>query len=165
MLTLLGTILGLFGSLLPEILKFFTQKEDHRHEVEMARLQMEAAKQAGEIKLEEINATADIEEAKAIYASAEQKITGVRWIDGLVALYSSSVRPTLTYGFFVLYAYVKYSMIYTAIQAGANWQSLGGQIWGSDDFAVFSTICAFWFGGRFLKSALARTNGNGNGKK
>lgn len=163
MLTIIGTLLGLLGSLLPEILKFYTSKEDHRHEIDMAKLQMEAQKQAGEIKLEEINATADIEESKAIYASAEQKITGIRWIDGLVALYSSSVRPTLTYGFFILYGYVKYSMIYTAIQNGANWQSVGGMIWASDDFAVFSTICAFWFGGRFLKASLAR--GNGNGKK
>jgi hypothetical protein len=130
----------------------------------MGRLQMEAQKQAGEIKLEEINATADIEEAKAIYASAEQKITGVKWIDGIVALYSSSVRPTLTYGFFLLYGYVKYSMIYSAAKAGYNWQMIGQMIWSADDFAVFSTILAFWFGGRFMRAALNRASGNGSKK-
>jgi hypothetical protein len=165
MLTIIGTLLGLLGSLLPEVLKFFNNKEDHKHEVDMAKLQMEAAKQAGEIKLEEINATADIEEAKAIYANAEQKITGVRWIDGAIALYSSSVRPTITYAFFALYGFVKFSMVYSAISMGTPWQTVGLMIWTSEDFAVFSTIMAFWFGGRFLKSALARSNGNGNGKK
>ncbi len=165
MLAIIGSILGLFGSLLPEILKFFTAKEDHRHEIAMGKLQMEAQKQAGEIKLEEINATADIEEAKAIYASAEQKITGVRWIDGIVSLYSSSVRPTLTYGFFLLYAYCKYSLIYGMVKAGASWQAVGTLAWNSEDFAVFATILSFWFGGRFLKHALARTNGNGGRKK
>jgi len=162
MLSIIGTILGLFGSLLPEVMKYFTNKEDHKHELAMGALQMEANKQAGIIKLEEINATADIEEARAIYASAEQKITGVRWIDGLVSLYSSSVRPTLTYGFFLLYGYVKFSMIYTVVQAGAKWQEVGTLVWNSEDFAVFATIMSFWFGGRFLKAALARTNG---GKK
>ena len=164
MLSLIGTIIGLLGGLLPEIMKWLNNKEDHKHEIEMGKLQMDAMKLQGQIKLEEVNATADIEEAKAIYAQAEQKITGVRFIDGLVALYSSSVRPTLTYAFFALYAYVKYSMIYTAVQAGANWKTLGVLIWNSEDFAVFSTIMAFWFGGRFLKSALARTNGKLNGK-
>lgn len=162
MLAIIGSILGLFGSLLPEVMKYFTQKQDHKHEIEMGRLQMEAQKQAGMIKLEEINAQADIEEAKAIYASAEQKITGVKWIDGLVSLYSSSVRPTLTYGFFFLYGYVKFSVIYSVVKAGAKWQEVGMLAWNSEDFAVFATIMSFWFGGRFLKSALARTNG---GKK
>jgi len=164
MLSLIGTIIGLLGGLLPELMKFFNNKEDHKHEVAMGQLQMEAMKLQGQIKLDEINAAADIEEAKAIYASAEQKITGVRWIDGIVALYSSSVRPTLTYAFFALYAYVKYSMIYSAVKAGYNWQMVGQMIWNSEDFAVFSTIMAFWFGGRFLKAALNRTNGKLGGK-
>lgn len=159
MLALIGTLMGLLGSLLPELLKFFNNKEDHRHEIAMGQLQMESMKLQGQIKLEEINATADIEEAKAIYASAEQKITGVRWIDGLVSLYSSSVRPTLTYAFFALYAFVKISAYVSFSAAGWNWNQIGAQIWSSEDFAIFSTIMAFWFGGRFLKSALTRASG------
>ena len=160
MLALIGTILGLLGSLLPEILKFWNNKEDHRHEVEMTRLQMEAQKQAGEIKLTEINATADIEESKALYRASEQKITGWKFIDGIVSLYNSSVRPTFAYVFLALYGYVKYSMIYVAVvQGGLTWQQLGPQIWGSEDFAVLSTIIAFFFGGRFLKYSLGRVSG------
>jgi hypothetical protein len=164
MLALIGTLMGLLGSLLPELLKFFNNKEDHRHEIEMGKLQMDAMKLAGQIKLEEINATADIEEAKAIYAQAEQKITGVRWIDGAIALYSSSVRPTLTYAFFALYAFVKISAYASFSQAGWNWNQIGAQLWSSDDFAIFSTILSFWFGSRFLKAALARSSGKLNGK-
>jgi len=164
MLALIGTLMGLLGSLLPELLKYFNNKEDHKHEIEMGKLQMESMKLAGQIKLEEINATADIEEAKAIYASAEQKITGVKWIDGLVSLYSSSVRPTLTYAFFALYAFVKVAAYMNFSEAGWNWHQIGAEIWSSEDFAIFSTIMAFWFGGRFLKAALARTNGKLNGK-
>jgi hypothetical protein len=168
MLSLVGTLLGLLGSLFPEILKLLTAKEDHKHEIEMGKLQMDAMRLQGQIKLEELSARADIEEAKAVYAQAEQKITGVRWIDGFVSLYQSSVRPTLTYGFFCLYAYVKYSMIYSAVKAGYNWQMVGQMIWNSEDFAVFSTIVSFYFGGRFLKYSLQRaglsSNGKGNGR-
>ena len=160
MLAIIGSILGLVGSFLPEVLKYFTNKEDHKHEVEMAKLQMEAMKLQGQIKLDEINAIADVEEYKALYHAAEQKITGVRWIDGLVALYNSSVRPTLTYAFFALYGYVKFSIIYVSVSEGANWKVLGPVIWNSEDFAVFATIMSFWFGGRFMKYMLAK-----NGKK
>ncbi len=161
MLALIGTLMGLLGSLLPELLKYFNNKEDHKHEIAMGNLQMDAMRLQGQIKLEEINATADIEEAKAIYASAEQKITGVKWIDGVIALYSSSVRPTLTYAFFALYAFVKVASFVSYTGAGWTWTQAAIQLWSSEDMAVFSTIMAFWFGGRFLKSALARINGNG----
>ena len=164
MLSLVGTILGLLGGLLPELLKFFNNKEDHRHEAAMGQLQIDSMKLQGQIKLEEINATADIEEAKAIYAQAEQKITGVRWIDGLVALYASSVRPTLTYGFFLLYGFVKLSAFITYSEAGWKWNQVATQIWTQEDFAVFSTIMAFWFGSRFLRASLSRINGKTNGK-
>ena len=116
MLAIIGSILGLFGSLLPEILKYFTQKEDHKHEIEMGKLQMESMKLQGQIKLEELNAQADIEETKVLHTSAEQKLTGVRWIDAIVSLYNMSVRPTLTYAFFALYGYVKFSIIYRNYQ-------------------------------------------------
>lgn len=156
MLTLIGTVLGLLGSLAPEVLKAWNNKEDHRHEIEMAKIQMEAQKELHQEKLEEITAQADIEEAKAIYTAAEQKITGWKFIDGIVSLYNSSVRPTLTYAFMAMYCFVKFSIIYTYTQGGWSWQQLGSQIWSSEDFAVFSTIIAFWFGGRFLKYSIGR---------
>jgi hypothetical protein len=161
MLALIGAILGLLGSLAPEILKFFNNKEDHKHELGMAQLQMEAQKQAGEIKLAEVNALADVEESKALYMSAEQKISGVKWIDGLVSLYSSSVRPSVTYAFFALYAYCKYSVIFTVVKAGAHWQEVGALVWGSEDFAIFATIMGFWFGGRMMKATLDRIDKRG----
>jgi len=160
MLAIIGSILGLLGSLLPEVLKFFNNREDHKHEIEMGKLQIESMKMQGQIRLQELEAQADIEETRVLHQSAEQKLTGVRWIDAIVSLYNSSVRPTLTYAFFALYGYVKFSVVYTSVSAGANWKVLGPVIWGSEDFAVFATIMSFWFGGRFLKYALQR-----NGKK
>lgn len=164
MLTIIGTILGLLGSLMPELLKYFRLKEDHKHETEMARLQMDQLRLQGQIRLEEINAQADIEESKALYEAAEQKITGVRWIDAIVSLYSSSVRPTVTYLFIAFYGLVKYAQYHLYAGSvdletgviGSKWEVLK-VMWNSEDTAALMTILAFWFGGRFTKYALERT--------
>lgn len=156
MLTIIGSILGLFGSLLPEILKFFNLKEDHKHEIEMAKLQMEAQEKLHQEKLEEINVTADVAESEALYKAAEQKITGWKVVDGLVSLYSSSVRPSLTYGFFIFYVLVKYAQYNVFVASNyTNWQIVYS-LWSSEDMAIFSTIISFWYGSRFLKYALGR---------
>jgi hypothetical protein len=159
MLVLLGTIFGLLGSLLPECLKFFNNKEDHKHELEMAKLQMEQMKLQGEIKITELNATADIEEVKAMYAAAKVESTGWKFMDGIISLYNSSVRPTFAYIFLGVYCLVKYAIFMSYTQAGYDWMTAVRTIWGSEDFAVFSTIIAFFFGGRFLKYSLERIKG------
>jgi len=157
MLTLIGTIIGLLGSLFPEILKWLNNKEDHKHEVEMAKLQMELSKMQGEIALAELNATADIEEVKALYASAKVEPTGWKFFDGLIGLYNSTVRPTFAYVFLGVYCLVKYAIYMSYTQAGYDWMQAVRTIWGSEDFAVFSTIVAFFFGGRFLRYSLERS--------
>lgn len=156
MLALFGTILGLLGSLAPEILKFFNNKEDHKHEREVLSLQMEASKLQHVGKMQEIEANADIQETLSIQSSAKQVITGSRILDGIVSLYNGSVRPTITYGFFVLYAAVKWGVYVSYTQAGYDWTQAIQTIWGQEDFAVFSTVISFWFGSRFLKYSLQR---------
>ncbi len=168
MLAILGAIVGLLGSLLPEVLKFWNNKEDHRHELAVLSVQAEMAKSEHVYRLEEISSQADIATEQAVYKAAEIKTTGWRFVDGINALYNSSVRPTITYAFMVLYAYVKYSLIYSSVAAGYKWQEVGSQIWGSEDFAIFATIMGFWFGGRLVKHMLDRAgigvNGNGISK-
>jgi hypothetical protein len=157
MLTIIGTLLGLLGSIFPEILKYFTQKSDHLHEREMFKLQMEGVKLQGDIKIMELNATADIEETKALYESAKIQPSGGGFFDSLMNLYSSTVRPTITYLFMGMYIYVKYSTIQIWTSQGVSAKEALVATWSSDDFAVFSTIMAFWFGGRFLKWSMSRT--------
>ena len=164
MLAIIGAIIGILGSILPEFLKFMNNKEDHKHELAILNVQAQMAMSEHVYRLEEINAQADIATEQAVYKAAEVKITGWKFIDGINALYNSSVRPTITYAFMVLYAYVKYSMIYSSVVAGYKWQEVGSQIWGSEDFAIFATIMGFWFGGRLIKNMLDRTVGPiGNG--
>lgn len=156
MIAILGTVFGLLGSLLPEILKTWRQKSDQLHEREMYKLQMEGMKLQGDIKLSEINAMADIEETKAVYAHATIGRTGWKFVDGLISLYTGSVRPTVTYAFMATYVLVKYAIYVSYTHAGYQWTQAVAAVWSSEDFAVFSTIMAFWFGGRFMKYAFNR---------
>jgi len=160
MLAIIGAIIGLLGSLMPEILKFLNMKESNKHQIEMAKMQMEELRLRGEIEITKLNATADIEEVKALYEHSKIARTGWRIVDGLISLYTGSVRPTITYVFMITYGLVKYAIYYSYTQSGYTWTQAIAAIWNSEDFAVFSTVIAFWFGGRFLKYSLGRvTNG------
>ncbi len=154
MITLIGALLGLLGSAIPEFLKIWKSKQDYAHELSMFKLQIELAAKQAEFKMQEMSMEADIRESEALYRNARIELTGWRFVDGIIALYNSSVRPTITYAFMVLYAYVKYSMIYSALQAGTVWQAIGTQIWNAEDFAVFSTIIGFWYGQRGMRYAM-----------
>jgi hypothetical protein len=156
MLTVIGTILGLLGSIAPEFLKTWRQKGDQLHEREMFKLQMQYATLQGEIKVRELEATADIEETKALYEHATPKSTGFAILDGLTSFFNHTVRPSITYAFMTTYILVKYAIFYSFTSQGYSWDTAVRAIWSSEDFAVFSTIMAFWFGGRFMKYALEK---------
>jgi hypothetical protein len=156
MLTLIGTIIGLLGSLAPEILKYFTQKEKDAHELEVAKLEMEKIKLEGQIAITTMESQADISSEQQVYQAARQVITGWKFIDGVAALYNSSVRPTITYLFMGTYMLVKYAVFMSYSTAGYTWTQAIQAIWNTEDFAVFSTIMAFWFGGRMMKYSLER---------
>ena len=68
MLTILGSLLGFGSSMLPKIFEFFQERADRAHELAIIDRQMEQMKLGSALKLEEINAKADIAiEGAAVY--------------------------------------------------------------------------------------------------
>lgn len=166
MLSLLGTIIGLLGSFLPKILDFLKAKEDHKHELSVLKVQAEMAKSEHQYRIEEVNVQGDIASEQAVYKQAELKYTGVKWVDGILALYAGTIRPTITYLFMGSYIFVKYAQLQVLKAAGGNLWNIVWKLWTSEDMAVFCTVIGFWFGGRLLKSNMAIFGvGNGNGNK
>lgn len=152
LLTLLSTVLGFLGAGIPELIKGYNAKQERKHELDVMDRQL-AAQAAGHTqRLEEINVQGDIEESKALYQAAATPITGVRWADAAIALYNSSVRPTLTYAFFAMYAVVKLGMVRSAV--GVSWLVAFQNAWTESDMALFATIVGFWFGQRSLTKML-----------
>ncbi len=146
---LLSGILGLFGSFIPELLKFLNKRQDNAHELAMLDKQIEAQRLLHTQKLEEINTEADIKESVALYEASKIEPVGVKWADALLSVYNGTVRPTVTYAFAGLYLWVKLVMIYTYIWIQKLPQiQVIQQVWTEFDNSVLMLVLGFWFGSR-----------------
>ena len=110
MLTLLGSLLGFISSAFPDLLKIWQDKQDRKHELQILDRQMEQMRLGHNQRLEEITVNADINESVALLKHDSQP-SGVKWVDGLRA----SVRPVITYAFFLLFTTVKVSALYVLV--------------------------------------------------
>ena len=146
MLTLLGSLLGFISSTFPDLLKFWQDKQDRKHELQILDRQMEQMRLGHNQRLDEIAINADVSQSLALYKHDSQP-SGVTWVDGLRA----SVRPMITYGFFILFAWVKLSAVILLMnQDGLNINEALIQIWDGETQALFAGILSFWFGSRSL---------------
>jgi len=145
-LTLMGSALGLLGSTVPKIFDMVDDWQDRKHELEMVKLNIEASKVQHTLKLEEINAKADIAQVKAIYKhdSAIQTKPG-GFINGL----RGSVRPVVTYIFLTWFVVVKAFALYALVwMEGLMIAEAMPIIYDEGSAALFSCILTFWFGNR-----------------
>lgn len=151
---ILASFVGFLGSFIPEIMKLVTDARDKRHEVEILKLQMKAQSQGHRERMAEIDMQADIAEVTALYNRPEPA-TGIRFMDGL----RGSVRPVLTYAFFILYALVKFAQYSLLVSPVLPWQDASSAaqalvaIWTSEDMALFAGIISYWFGSRGIEKA------------
>ena len=146
MLTLLGSLLGFISSTFPDLLKFWQDKQDRKHELQILDRQMEQMRLGHNQRLDEIAINADVSQSLALYKHDSQP-SGVTWVDGLRA----SVRPMITYGFFILFAWVKLSAVVLLMnQGGLSINEALVQIWDGETQALFAGILSFWFGSRSL---------------
>ena len=143
MITLLASISGFISSIIPEVIKYFKDINDKKHELHILEKQIEYTKMNPSRDLEEINITRNLAEQSAIYATYK---TNVRWVDAL----NGSVRPVLAYSFFIMYMMVKY-LQYQAILKSAHIVEHLEIIWNINDQAIFAGIISFYYGQRTFK--------------
>lgn len=155
---LLGAIIGIVGGLLPEVIKFFKDRQEHKQQLELLEMQLKYQQQMTELKIQEAKALSEVELDKAVYSQpimTEFKQTGTVWLDALQIignLYVMTTRPTLSYLLVVCWIIVKIAL----------WQSLGGQftqlpqVWTDIDGDFVASVIAFWFSGRQLSKVFNR---------
>ena len=147
MVSLLGTLLGFGTSIVPEILGYFKQKQANKQELAMLQAKAKYADKLSELKIKELDAEADIAEAKGIYEHDRSIDAG-----GFVNALRGSVRPVLTYAFFLLFCTIKGVTLYVMVNTEGSALSTGMlAIWDPETQAIFSAIIAFWFGNRSLE--------------
>lgn len=148
MLTLLGSIIGFLSSILPQILKTWQSKQDQKQELAIMDRQIENQKLLHDQKMQAINLNADISQNQAIY-SHDSNLKGSNWIESLRA----SIRPIITYCFFLLFSFVKIGALYWLIFINEVQASVAIQeIWDEETQILFSAVISFWFGSRSINN-------------
>jgi hypothetical protein len=162
MLSLFSTLGGLLISGLPKLLDFFQNKADQRHELALARVQVEmqlqmmaqgfaAQERMEEIRTDQIAMQTDAQMTVAAY-DHDKKImdNASRWVVNFVG----TVRPMVTYIFVLelcaINAWMAY-YIYTRPSLVTNMEDLvrlTDILFSTDEMAMLGGIIGFWFGSR-----------------
>jgi len=161
MLTLLSTLLSFLMGGLPKLLEFFQDRSDKQHELALAAMQTErelTLKKAGleaqeriehiqteqiQINAEVTNAQTALQERQALYAHDIEISKGAsQWVINARAM----VRPTLTYGMFLLLVFVDMAGFLYAWHSSVPFSECIDQLWDQDTQLIWASIVAFWFG-------------------
>ena len=152
MITLLGSLLGFGSSLIPEVLGFFRQGQANKQELAMLEAKAQYAQALSSLKLEELDAKAEIVETEKLYEHDMALAARGGWVVSLQA----SVRPVITYLFMLTFLAVEGGIVYSLMTTqGADWVTALQAAWSGESQALFSTILSFWFGGRAMSKARA----------
>ena len=162
MLSLFSTLGGLLISGLPKLLDFFQNKADQKHELALARVQVElqlqmmaqgfaAQERMEEIRTDQISMQTEAQMTEAALAHDEKVLERAsQW----VANYVGTVRPTVTYIFVfelcAINAWIAY-YIYSRPSLVTNIDDLirlSDIIFSTDEMAMLGGIIGFWFGSR-----------------
>jgi hypothetical protein len=174
MLTLLSTLLSFLMGGLPKLLDFFQDKSDKKHELELARMQIErelqmlergyiAQAKVEEIKLEELKVQSDADkymadaktktavidaqkaEMEAVYKHDESLNEGTsQWVKNL----RGATRSLITMGFFGLLCFIDFGLIIYGFWHKVDFIQMAEMLWDTNTAALFASIIAFHFGGR-----------------
>lgn len=156
MLSIISGILGFATSGLPSVLDFFKNKGDQKHELAMARLEMERAMEmakAGfasqerieEFRTDQVEMETYAQERMALYKHDEKLSEGAApWVLTLRA----SVRPVITYIFVFILLFVDIVGMWWAISSGQDFVTALNIIFSEEEMAIFASIIGFWFGSR-----------------
>jgi len=162
MLSLISTLGGLLVSGLPKLLDFFQDKQDKRHELDLARIQTErelelAAKGfAAQARIEEIRTdqVAMQTDAKMTVAALDHDKKVLEKASRWVANYVGTVRPTVTYLLIIELIAINVALTaYVFMHPGLvssieDLVSITAVIFSDDDIAMLGGIIGFWFGSR-----------------
>jgi hypothetical protein len=123
-----------------ELRKLGFDAEAKLEEIRSAQLEMDIASREIQARI-----GAQSDEMKAIYTHDAAIGEGAsQWVINLRA----SVRPVVTYGFFILLVLIDIGIFFYGVAAGASFVDVAAQLWDENTQALFASVIAFHFGGR-----------------
>jgi hypothetical protein len=159
MFTLLTTLISFLAGGVPKLLDFFQDRNDKAHEMDMAKLQTERELQMAEkgyiaqAKIEEIHTeqisiqTAE-KERESLYAHDIAIGQGAsQWVINARAF----TRSFITYGMFILFAFVEIFGFMYAWKTGVDFNVALDQLWDNETQIIWASVVSFWFGTQAFK--------------
>ena len=159
MITLLSTLVSFLMGGLPKILDFFQDRSDKSHELDLAKIQTErelamaergflAQARIEEIKTEQVSMQTAVQERQALYAHDIEIGKGAsQWVINARAM----VRPSITYGMFLLFAFVEFFGFFFAYHREVPFDQALNLLWDNETQIIWSSVVAFWFGTQAFK--------------
>jgi hypothetical protein len=159
MLTLLSTLISFLAGGVPKLLDFFQDKSDKAHEMNMAKLQTErelqmlkegyiAQAKVEEIKTEQIMIQSAEKEREALYAHDIAIGEGAsKWVINARAF----TRSFITYGMFILFAFVEIFGFMYAWRTGVDFTIALDNLWDNETQIIWASVVSFWFGTQAFK--------------
>ena len=162
MISLFSTLGGLLISMFPKLLDLFQNRNDQKHEAELAKIQTErelalaAAGFAAQAKIEEVRTDqvaiqADAAMTQAAYAhDAKVLERAAPWVSTFVG----TVRPVVTYMFVLELLFINLGLgwyVWThpeMIKTVDDLIRIGNEVFSDDEMAMLGGIIGFWFGSR-----------------
>lgn len=165
-------ILGFIAPFVPFLIKLLQSKMDYTQELRMFELRLKFAKAEHSMKLEEINAQADIAEATLLHKQPASY--GIKLLDAaqylgwskwslMIPFYmfvfldfvSGMVRPGVTYAvvvFYMAYKWARFNLI-EQVATSTTWAEQITRVWDQNDFNLLLMVLTYWFGNRIAKRA------------
>jgi len=160
MFTLLTTLVSFLAGGLPKLMDFFQDKSDKKHELELARMQTEremqmlkegyiAQAKVEEIRTEQIAIQSAEKEREALYAHDIAIGQGAaQWVINARAF----TRSFITYGLFILFAFVEIFGFMYAWRTGVDFTIALDALWDNETQIIWASVVSFWFGTQAFKS-------------
>ena len=161
MMTLLSTLISFLMGGLPRLFDFFQDRSDKKHELALAQMQTErelALRKAGleaqeriehiqteqiQINAEVTNAQTALAERQALYAHDIAIGQGAsQWVTNARAM----VRPAITYGLFILFAFVEIFGFWFAYHKEVPFEMALDLLWDNETQIIWASVVSFWFG-------------------
>lgn len=156
MLSILSSILGFATAGLPNILQFFQQKGDQKHEREMAQLQNAQALLMAEkgfasqekiaaIELEGTYAETYAQEREALYDHDKKLVESA---SPTVRNWNAMVRPVVAFIFVGELVLINFVTLFWAMWSGVDFVTASDTVFSTDEMAIVASIIGFYFGSR-----------------
>lgn len=139
MISILGSLLGFGTSFIPKIFSLVQERQKFKNQMALITAQ-------SKMKQSELESLAKIQQNKSIYEHDQKIVENTS--SGFINNLRSSVRPVLTYCFFLTYVGFKIVLVAIAIQEGDDTLKAIKDSYGDEDFGLLSICVSFWFGSK-----------------